>query len=50
MRGVELRDPARGLEDHRVPLDEAALVAQPAAVVALPGQLLGASADSSSCR
>ena len=39
--GVELRDPARGLEDHRVPLDQAALVAQLAAVLALPGQLLG---------
>ena len=38
--GVELRDPARGLEDHRVPLDQAALVAQLAAVLALPGQLL----------
>ena len=40
VRGVQLRDPARGLEDHRVPLDEAALVAQPAAVVALVGQPL----------
>ena len=30
--GVELRDPARGLVDHRVALDQAALVAEPAAV------------------
>ena len=38
---VELRDPPRGLVDHGVPLDQAALVAQPAAVVSLLGQLLG---------
>ena len=40
VRGVELRDPARGLVDHRVPLDQAALVAQLPAVLALAGQLL----------
>ena len=39
--GVELRDPPGGLEDHGVALDQAALVAEPAAAVALPGQLLG---------
>ena len=39
--GVELGDPLGGLEDHRVALDEAALVPQPAAAVALAGQLLG---------
>ena len=39
--GVELGDPLRGLEDHGVALDETALVAEPPALVALPGQLLG---------
>ena len=38
--GVELRDPARGLVDHRVPFDQAALVSELAAVLALAGQLL----------
>ena len=38
--GVELRDPLRGLEDHGVALDQATLVAEPAAVVALAGQRL----------
>ena len=38
--GVELGDAARGLEDHRVALDEATLVLEPAAVVALAGQRL----------
>ena len=37
--GVELRDPLRGLVDHRVALDEAALVPELAAVLALAGQL-----------
>ncbi len=41
VRGVELRDPLRGLEHHGVTLDQATLVAQPATPVALPGQLLG---------
>ncbi len=40
VRCVELGDPLRGLEDHRVALDEAALVAEPAALVALAGQRL----------
>ena len=35
--GVELGDPLRGLEDHGVALDEAALVAEPAAARAPPG-------------
>ena len=39
MGGVELGDPLRGLEDHGVALDEAALVAQPAALVTLLGEL-----------
>lgn len=39
--GVELGDPLGRLEDHRVALDESALVAQPAALVALGRQLLG---------
>ena len=39
--GVELGDPLRGLEHHRVALDEPALVAEPAAVVTFAGQLLG---------
>ena len=41
MRRIELRDPFRGLEDHRVALDEAALVAEPAPGMALLGELLG---------
>ena len=41
VRGVERRQPAGRLEDHRVALHEPALVAQAAAVVALLGQLLG---------
>ena len=40
MGGVELRDPLGGLEDHRVALDQPALVAQPTAVVALTRQPL----------
>ena len=40
MGGVELGDPTRGLEHHGVALDETALVAEPAAAVALPGQRL----------
>jgi hypothetical protein len=40
VRGVELRDPARGLEDHGVALDQATLVTQLAAVLPLPSQLL----------
>ena len=42
--GVELSEPARGLVDHRVALDEPALVAEPAAVVPLAGELLGGEA------
>ena len=38
--GVELRHPLGGLEDHRVALDETALVAQTAPVVTFAGQLL----------
>jgi hypothetical protein len=38
--GVQLGDPLRGLEHHRVPLDEAALMPQPAALVPLTGQFL----------
>ena len=41
MRGVELRDPLGRLEDHRVALDETALVLQLAAAVAFRGQRLG---------
>ena len=37
--GVELRHPLGGLEDHRVALDESALVAQAAPVVTFAGQL-----------
>ena len=40
VRGVELRDPLGGLEHHGVALDQATLVAEPAAPVALAGQLL----------
>ena len=40
--GVELGDPLGRLEHHRVALDEPALVAEPAAAVALGGELLGA--------
>ena len=40
VRGVELRDPLRGLEDHGVALDETALVTEPATGVALLGELL----------
>ena len=40
--GVELGDPLGRLEDHRVALDEPALVPEPAAAVALGGELLGA--------
>ena len=39
--GVELGDALGGLEDHRVALDEAALVLQPAAVAPLGGQRAG---------
>ena len=39
--GVELGDPLGGLEDHRVALDETALVLQLAALVPLGGQRLG---------
>ena len=41
VRGVELRDPLGGLEDHRVALDEAALVAESSSSVALARELLG---------
>jgi hypothetical protein len=41
VRGVELGDPARRLEDHRVALDQAALVAQGAAAVTLARQVAG---------
>ena len=41
VRGVELGDALGGLEDHRVALDQPALVTEPAAAVALAGQLLG---------
>ncbi len=40
VRGVELGDAASGLEDHRVALDEATLVAQPAPFVTFLGQCL----------
>ncbi len=40
VRGVELGDPLGGLEDHGVALDQATLVAEPAAFVALARQLL----------
>jgi len=38
--GVELGQPAGGLEDHGVALDEAALVAEAPAGVTLAGELL----------
>ena len=41
MGGVEGGDALGGLEDHRVALDEAALVAEAAAAVALLGEGLG---------
>ena len=41
VRGVEGGDPPGGLEDHRVALDEAALVPEPRPAVALAGQRLG---------
>ncbi len=44
MGGVELGQPPGRLEDHRVALDETALVTEPAAVVTLAGQLLGGGA------
>ena len=37
--GVELRHPLRGLEDHRVALDEPALVAEASPVMTFAGQL-----------
>ena len=43
MRGVELGDPPGGREDHGVPLDEATLVAELAAFVPFPGELLSGS-------
>src|SRR5690606_26121925 len=39
---VEGGESLRGLEDHRVALDETTLVAQPGAVVPLTGEVLGA--------
>ena len=39
MSGVELGDPLRGLEHHRVAFDEPALVTEAASVVTLGGQL-----------
>ncbi|WP_447644336.1 hypothetical protein [Nocardioides zeae] len=41
VRGVELGDALRRLEDHRVALDEPALVAETAALVALVGEPAG---------
>ena len=41
VRGVELGDPLGGLEDHRVALDQPALVTEAAALVTLTRQLLG---------
>jgi hypothetical protein len=40
VRRVELRDPLRGLEHHRVALDEAAFVTELPPRVALLGELL----------
>ncbi len=41
VRSVELGDPLRGLEHHRVALDQPALVAEQPALVPFPGQQLG---------
>ena len=38
VRGVELGDAARGLVDHRVPLDQTTLVPEPTAAVSLLGE------------
>ena len=50
VRRVELRDPLRGLVDHRVALDQPALVLELAAVLALLGHCRAWRADSSSWR